>query len=99
MADESNTSHIYETAHIVEDGKDIGKTRSSASDKGGNSIVAIDPNHEIARVIDHAAERALCRKFDYRLLPVLSFMCKSKRLLARLLYKLTELGRSMQCPR
>lgn len=29
---------------------------------------------ETARVIDPAAERALCRKFDYRLLPVLAIM-------------------------
>lgn len=25
-------------------------------------------------IIDHAAERALCRKFDFRLLPVLAIM-------------------------
>jgi hypothetical protein len=31
---------------------------------------------DTARVVDHKAERALCRKFDYRLLPVLALMCK-----------------------
>jgi hypothetical protein len=31
---------------------------------------------ETARVIDHAAERRLCRKFDLRILPVLAIMCK-----------------------
>lgn len=31
-------------------------------------------NTETAAVIDHHAERALCRKFDYRLLPVLAVM-------------------------
>lgn len=29
-----------------------------------------------ARVVDHHAEQALCRKFDYRLLPVLAIMCR-----------------------
>lgn len=29
---------------------------------------------ESAWVVDHHAERALCRKFDYRLLPVLALM-------------------------
>ena len=28
-------------------------------------------------MIDHEAERALCRKFDFRLLPILAFMCMS----------------------
>jgi hypothetical protein len=31
---------------------------------------------ETARVLDHEAERALCRKFDFRLLPVLALMCR-----------------------
>jgi len=31
---------------------------------------------DTARVVDHKAERALCRKFDFRLLPVLAIMCK-----------------------
>ena len=33
-------------------------------------------DYETARVIDHQAERALCRKFDVRLMPVLAIMCK-----------------------
>ncbi|KAI1264881.1 major facilitator superfamily domain-containing protein [Xylariaceae sp. FL1019] len=33
-----------------------------------------DVASEIAQVVDSAAERALCRKFDFRLLPVLAFM-------------------------
>jgi hypothetical protein len=31
---------------------------------------------ETARIVDHEAERALCRKFDFRLLPVLALMCR-----------------------
>jgi hypothetical protein len=31
-------------------------------------------NGDSAWVVDHHAERALCRKFDYRLLPVLAVM-------------------------
>ncbi len=52
----------------LEDGTlhDIGQLESS-----GGGVVA-----ETARVLDHAAERALCRKFDFRLLPVLAVMCK-----------------------
>ena len=30
----------------------------------------------VVRVVDHQAERALCRKFDFRLLPILAFMCR-----------------------
>lgn len=30
----------------------------------------------VVRVVDHQAERALCRKFDFRLLPMLAFMCR-----------------------
>jgi hypothetical protein len=31
---------------------------------------------ETARVVDHVAERKLCRKFDIRILPFLAVMCK-----------------------
>lgn len=31
-----------------------------------------------ARVVDHIAERQLCRKFDVRLMPVLAIMCKAE---------------------
>lgn len=31
---------------------------------------------ETARVVDRAAERSLCFKFDVRILPVLAVMCK-----------------------
>jgi hypothetical protein len=34
----------------------------------------IATNAETAAIVDHQAERALCRKFDYRLLPVLAVM-------------------------
>jgi hypothetical protein len=37
---------------------------------------------ETAQVIDGAAERALCRKFDFRLLPVLAVMVSSSILFA-----------------
>lgn len=30
---------------------------------------------EVTRVVDHKAERRLCRRFDFRLLPVLAIMC------------------------
>lgn len=31
---------------------------------------------EVTRVVDHKAERRLCRRFDFRLLPVLAIMCE-----------------------
>jgi hypothetical protein len=34
----------------------------------------MDTNLEAAYIVDHHAERALCRKFDFRLLPVLALM-------------------------
>jgi len=34
----------------------------------------LDANVEPAYVVDHNAERSLCRKFDFRLLPVLACM-------------------------
>jgi hypothetical protein len=51
---------------------------------GGKQDDAVDnaPSlHEgdTARVIDHQAERKLCRKFDVRILPVLAVMCKWQR--------------------
>lgn len=30
---------------------------------------------DVVQVVDHRAERALCRKFDVRLLPILALMC------------------------
>lgn len=30
---------------------------------------------DVVQVVDHKAERALCRKFDFRLLPILALMC------------------------
>lgn len=32
---------------------------------------------EATRVVDHKAERRLCRRFDLRLLPILAVMCTS----------------------
>ncbi len=39
------------------------------------SAMGINPD-DTARVLDHAAERRLCRKFDIRILPVLAVMCE-----------------------
>lgn len=37
---------------------------------------------ETARVLDKAAERRLCFKFDVRILPMLALMCKSRCLVS-----------------
>lgn len=42
------------------------------SSNGETAVVA-----ETARVLDHAAEVKLTRKFDLRILPILAVMCKS----------------------
>jgi hypothetical protein len=34
---------------------------------------------DVVRVVDHKAERALCRRLDLRLLPVLAVMCESRQ--------------------
>lgn len=31
---------------------------------------------DVVQVVDHQAERALCRRFDLRLLPILALMCE-----------------------
>lgn len=57
--------------------KDVG---SAASDRDlarmESQVKAVGEIQDTARVLDHQAERALCRKFDYRLLPILAVMCK-----------------------
>ena len=49
--------------------------------KDEQHIAAVDDaefgqTEETARVLDHVAERRLCRKFDVRLMPVLAIMCR-----------------------
>lgn len=56
---------------------------------------------ETARVLDKAAERRLCFKFDVRLLPVLALMCmyKSCCLAPNVCIMLIDYSRPLQCPR
>lgn len=68
---------------LVEDQKvhisdnDSGKDAANYDAKGDiESSSAGEIVEDTARVVDHKAERALCRKFDFRLLPVLAIMCK-----------------------
>lgn len=77
MADEQpGTPDTSNPSHTVEAGGNIVKTQLLSSVDDTGSLIAADPNHATARVVDHKAERALCRKFDFRLLPVLSLMCE-----------------------
>lgn len=57
--------------------KDVGLASSRESDKLESQVSAVGTTHETAWVLDHQAERALCRKFDIRLLPILAVMCMS----------------------
>lgn len=43
---------------------------------GAINDVELGDGEETARVVDHRAERQLCRKLDIRILPMLSIMCK-----------------------
>lgn len=51
--------------------KSIDVADVESTTNGDHTIVA-----ETARVLDHEAEKKLCRKFDTRILPFLSVMCK-----------------------
>lgn len=67
-----------ENTHTAEaNSKDIVQAKSPDVE---SSIAGVDPLRDVVRVVDHKAERALCRKFDVRLLPVLAFMCRLFRL-------------------
>lgn len=48
--------------------------KSPYSIEAGDSDPAVDQAYGTAAVVDHVAERKLCRKFDFRLLPVLAIM-------------------------
>lgn len=52
--------------------------RTTAADPDDENLKV---EEETARVIDHVAERRLCRKFDVRLMPVLAIMCMCPTLL------------------
>jgi hypothetical protein len=53
----------------------LGTTEEPNILKGYGSVPGV--MDEVTRVVDHKAERRLCRKFDYRLLPILAIMCMS----------------------
>ncbi|KAJ6179981.1 hypothetical protein N7519_010442 [Penicillium mononematosum] len=50
----------------------LGTTEEPSMLKGYGSVPGV--MDEVTRVVDHKAERRLCRKFDYRLLPILAIM-------------------------
>lgn len=55
-----------------------GSIREGSTD--GNEIGndgKIDAYGDEVHVVDHEAERRLCRKLDFRLMPVLAIMCKT----------------------
>jgi hypothetical protein len=78
----------------------IDATTTDAERLDTNDADITKPSYDdTARVVDHRAEQALCRKFDYRLLPVLALMCKcsiGNRVACRLLI---PVSRSVQCAR
>jgi hypothetical protein len=80
---------------------------STSKDKLGNGDVndvestagKAAATEETARVVDHHAEQALCRKFDYRLLPVLALMCNYPFTSRTLNLVLNSSSRFIQCAR
>lgn len=51
---------------------------------------------DVVQVIDHKAERALCRRFDFRILPVLALMCTYIQL--DIIFSPAHNFRPLQCP-
>lgn len=69
---------VHETTADVENEAVDNKTARVLSTTNESTGLGLkDSFPETARVVDHEAERALCRKFDFRLLPILAFMCMS----------------------
>lgn len=67
---------VHKTAADVEnEAVDNKNARVLSTTNESTGLGLKDSFPETARVIDHEAERALCRKFDFRLLPILAFMC------------------------
>ena len=60
------------------DSKDPQDPQDSKDNAHIDDTVAEAPvEAETARVVDKAAERKLCLKFDLRLMPVLAIMCRN----------------------
>lgn len=57
--------------------KSAGRDSVPNNDKVASYASAPGVFDDVVRVIDHKAERRLCRRFDIRLLPVLAIMCMS----------------------
>ncbi|KAJ5571483.1 hypothetical protein N7535_005143 [Penicillium sp. DV-2018c] len=62
----ASTDGITKNPGTLDTVKDSNKLQRNASAPG---VI-----EEVTRVVDHKAERRLCRKFDYRLLPILAVM-------------------------
>jgi hypothetical protein len=63
------------TADVENEAVDNKNARVLSTTNESTGLGLKDSFPETARVLDHEAERALCRKFDFRLLPILAFMC------------------------
>jgi hypothetical protein len=63
------------SAHKI-DSTSVGDDLKASYDihEGAYPQTHLASNFEPAYIVDHHAERALCRKFDFRLLPVLALM-------------------------
>lgn len=57
---------------------DDSKTASLEASKQNSHDSASAPGvvEDVVQVVNHRAERALCRRFDLRLLPILALMCE-----------------------
>lgn len=64
----------YSKDGFADDGKDIDRPMNKTPyiEEGTGADLRNGP----VGVVDHHAERALCRKFDYRLLPILAWMVR-----------------------
>lgn len=60
-------------SYIPDDSKiaSLETSKQNSHDSSAPGVV-----EDVVQVVDHQAERALCRRFDLRLLPLLALMCE-----------------------
>lgn len=76
----SNSARASSPDGTVKKTDTLGTVEEPNTLKGYGSVPGVID--EVTRVVDHKAERRLCRKFDYRLLPILAVMCKFAQFLS-----------------
>lgn len=69
----SNPTHAYYTLLPSTSSKTMDKKNDSENASINDHVVESEIE-ETAHIVDHKAERAICRKLDFHLLPILAIM-------------------------